>query len=453
MTTIDNLYQEWLSLQPLSATDQKRLNDKFMLEFNYNSNHIEGNTLTYGQTILLLIHGKVDGNAPMHDYEEMKAHHAALEFVKQTAIAKEKRPLTESFIRQVHLMMLKEDYVIYENREGQQIQYTIHAGKYKTRPNSVQTQTGEVFEYASPEETPALMADLIAWYNTAETEGKLSPLELASIFHYRYIRIHPFEDGNGRIARLMVNYILALHGYPMIVVHTEDKTNYLSALEKCDSVVGLLPSIGAHASLEQIEPLLKYLGSCLERALKIGIKAARGEDIEEEDDLQKKLAILARNAIKKREGIKRIEKQYVLDIFNDFMIPFGEKLKQKSSVFNQFYEQISVNNLSTHTYGSQRWKLSKERIEQYSPEKWKTRNFIINLLLSKPTILIPANSVEDINVYIDFSDEEYVITLLDRKYSFRYDCLPPDLQQQEWLKMITAHLYDSIEIKVQAADK
>ena len=63
------------------------------------------------------------------------------------------------------------------------------------------TRYGDRFEYASPEETPGLMSDLVDWYNAAEQKGKLSPVELAALFHYRYIRIHPFEDGNGRIAR------------------------------------------------------------------------------------------------------------------------------------------------------------------------------------------------------------------------------------------------------------
>ena len=72
--TVEKLYQEWLSLQPLNENDQIRLNQKFMLEFNYNSNHIEGNTLTYGQTELLLMFGKVVDEANMKDLEEMKAH-------------------------------------------------------------------------------------------------------------------------------------------------------------------------------------------------------------------------------------------------------------------------------------------------------------------------------------------------------------------------------------------
>lgn len=100
--------------------------------------------------------------------------------------------------------LLREDYTQYRTfPNGVQTSYVIHAGQYKTRPNSVITRYGDRFEYASPEETPALMTDLIDWYNEEEQKGELTPVELAAIFHYRYIRIHPFEDGNGRIARLM----------------------------------------------------------------------------------------------------------------------------------------------------------------------------------------------------------------------------------------------------------
>ena len=85
-----------------------------------------------------------------------------------------------------------------------------------------------------PEETPALMADLVDWYNEENAKGELSPSELAILFHYRYIRIHPFDDGNGRIARLMVNYILSSHGWPMIVVRSRQKDAYLEALHQAD---------------------------------------------------------------------------------------------------------------------------------------------------------------------------------------------------------------------------
>ena len=105
------------------------------------------------------------------------------------------------------------------------------------------------------------MGDLVDWYNAAEKEGKLSPVELAALFHYRYIRIHPFEDGNGRIARLMVNYILTRHDYPMIVVRSRRKSEYLEALHQTDLEVGPVPSDGAHAGIKEIRPFLKYFNA------------------------------------------------------------------------------------------------------------------------------------------------------------------------------------------------
>lgn len=278
MSKIETLYKEWQSLQPLKEQDQKRLDQKFMLEFNYNSNHIEGNTLTYGQTELLLLFGRVVGEAKMKDLEEMKASNVGLKMVKEMALDKE-QSLSEYFIRTLHKTLLREDYTEYRQLpDGTNFSYVVHAGQYKTRPNSVITPTGERFEYASPEETPALMTDLLQWYNQAEAEGTMSPIELASLFHYRYIRIHPFEDGNGRISRLIVNYILYRHGYPMIVVRTKDKKNYLAALSNCDAVVGKIPSDGAQASLEQTKPFVDYMTGVLCKDISTNIAIIKDKD-------------------------------------------------------------------------------------------------------------------------------------------------------------------------------
>lgn len=250
--------EAWRSIQPLSERDRERLNRKFTVDFNFNSNHIEGNTLTYGQTELLLLFGKVVGEAEMKDLEDMKASNVGLKMMQEQALIKE-MPLTQNFIRQLHKVLLREDYTVYrELPGGLQTSYVIHAGRYKTRPNSVITRYGDRFEYASPEETPALMADLVDWYNDEEAKGRLSPVELAALFHYRYIRIHPFEDGNGRIARLIVNFILARHDYPMIVVRSRSKKGYLEAQHQADLEVGATPSAGAHAPLEHIRPFSKY---------------------------------------------------------------------------------------------------------------------------------------------------------------------------------------------------
>ena len=263
--TLNKAIDAWRQLQPLTEDDRNRLSRKFTVDFNYNSNHIEGNTLTYGQTEILLLFGKVIGEADIKDVQDMAASNVALKMMTEETLLKDV-PLTQNFIRTLHHTLLREDYTVYRNLPGgMTTSYVVHAGQYKTRPNSVITRYGDRFDYASPEETPALMADLVDWYNQAEQEGKLSPVELAVLFHYRYIRIHPFEDGNGRIARLMVNYILARHDYPMIVVRSRNKSQYLEALHQADLVVGSTPSDGAHASLQQIGPFLKYFRDLMAR--------------------------------------------------------------------------------------------------------------------------------------------------------------------------------------------
>lgn len=258
MKSIEDVMNEWNALLPLSDRDREMLSRRFTIDFNYNSNHIEGNTLTYGQTEILLLFGKIVGEADVRDVQEMTASNVGLKMMKEEALLKE-TPLTQHFIRMLHKTLLREDYTVYRTLPGGvQTSYVIHAGQYKTRPNSVITRYGDQFEYATPEETPALMSDLVDWYNDAERSGKFTPIELAAIFHYRYIRIHPFEDGNGRIARLMVNYILTRHDYPMIVVRSRKKKEYLEALHRTDLTVGAAPSLGAHASKRDIQQFLTY---------------------------------------------------------------------------------------------------------------------------------------------------------------------------------------------------
>lgn len=258
MGKVQDIMSRWQALQPLSDRDRELLSRRFTIDFNYNSNHIEGNTLTYGQTEILLLFGKIVGEAEVKDVQEMTASNVGLKMMREEAVLKD-IPLTQNFIRQLHQTLLREDYTVYRNLPGgETTSYVIHAGRYKTRPNSVITRYGDRFEYASPEETPALMTDLVNWYNQAEQSQKFTPVELAAIFHYRYIRIHPFEDGNGRIARMMANYILCRHGYPMIVVRSRKKNEYLEALHKTDLTVGATPSLGAHASKRDIQQFLTY---------------------------------------------------------------------------------------------------------------------------------------------------------------------------------------------------
>lgn len=279
--TLEQTYNKWLSMQPLNEQQQRKLSIKFSIEYNYNSNHMEGNTLTYGQTELLLLFGKVSGEASLKDFNDMKASEVSVKMMEEEALNKN-IPLTQNFIRTLHHTLLREDYTVYRNLPGgETTSYVIHAGCYKTRPNSVITRYGDRFEYASPEETPSLMADLVDWYNEEERKATMSPVELAALFHYRYIRIHPFEDGNGRIARLMVNYILSRHGWPMIVVRNRKKQEYIEALHQSDIIVGLIPSDGAHASLDAAYNFVKYFKNLVQQEIEsdIDFVTSKGNDM------------------------------------------------------------------------------------------------------------------------------------------------------------------------------
>jgi Fic family protein len=271
---INKLKLELDALQPMNRENDMNFWKKVRLDWNFNSNHIEGNTLTYGETMLLLIFDKTTGDHELREYEEMKAHDVAIHIVKDWAKDKS-RDLTESDIRELNKVILIKPYWKEAiTPDGQQTRRQIKVGEYKEHPNSVRLKTGEVFQYTSPLETPLKMAELMQWYRDND---RIHPLLFASQLHYDFIRIHPFDDGNGRVARLLVNYVLMKNGYPPIIVKAAEKDKYLTALNKADT--------------GDINAFHEYMADQLIWSLELAIKAAKGENIEEPDDLDKRVAL------------------------------------------------------------------------------------------------------------------------------------------------------------------
>ena len=442
MNNIEQLLKEWQQLQPLKPEDQKRLDDKFHLEFNYNSNHIEGNTLTYGQTKLLLIFGETTGDAKMRDYEEMKAHNVGLRWIEEMA-KKHTHQLTERDIRDLNKIILVEDYWKVNPKNGSR--YQIKVGVYKTRPNSVITATGEEFHYASPEETPVMMYELISWLNKEMVEGNMSPIELASMLHYRYIRIHPFEDGNGRIARLLVTYVLERFGYPMIIIKSEDKENYLRALNQSDVNVGLSPSDGTNAGLDDIWPFLEYMKRQLEWSLFISIKAAKGEDIEESRDWEKKLTLLKRakktdeevSIYRSPEAIKTVVSESIYPLLKtwDQMMKKFEPLLSKIDIFAYI-------NRDTHKY------VFKDNANEMFNDFFSKGN---KIELHCSLQLIPQRKGQTVGVNgqsitIDFENNYWSITTPTGSYITRlYSQTLTNDEIKEIINQIGTVVYDIIE--------
>ena len=264
----------------MKSTDDERLWRKLRLEWNYNSNHIEGNTLTYHETELLLIHGRTAGGHPMRDYEEMKAHDVAIDYTR--SLAGEEQVIGESDIRQLNKIILKEPFLKYaETPDGQPTQKRIVPGQYKTQPNHVRTATGELHRFAEPEETPILMQEWTRDFRRdLERSAYPLPLFLAES-HWCFIHIHPFDDGNGRTARLLTNYALLRNNLPPMVIKSDDRDRYISGLQNAD--------------LGRILPLAEFMLENVSGSIELAIRAAKGEAIREPDDMDKEMELFVRN--------------------------------------------------------------------------------------------------------------------------------------------------------------
>jgi Fic family protein len=332
---IEKLVETLESLKPLSLTNQSNLEKKLRLEFNYNTNHIEGNTITYSETELLLIFDDVKGNHSLRELEEMKGSDVAFHFIQELAKDNE-RPLSEQSIKHLNeILLVRPFWKDAITEDGQNTRRLIKVGDYKEHPNSVRLQNGEIFHYADPMETPALMSDLINWFREEESKSQLHPVVLAAMLHYKFVRIHPFDDGNGRISRLLMNYVLFKNNLPPIVIKTENKRNYLSALNKADS--------------GDIESFIKFIAQQLIWSLELSIKAAKGENLDEPGDLDKKIKLLKQKLNSSEEKVQITKSKESLNLILDrnlepLFLRVSTKLKEFDSLFKSKTEYLSSGN-------------------------------------------------------------------------------------------------------------
>lgn len=323
------LKMELDALRPLDKEQEAIVMQKLRLDWDYHSNHLEGNSLSYGETKALIMFGITAQGKPLKDHVEITGHDEVIKTIIE--IVKDEFPLTEKFIRELHELLLKEPYKGKAiTPDGKKTSKTIEIGKYKTQTNHVVTQTGEIFRFATPEETPAKMQELIEWYNKNSEARDKNPVILAAEFHYRFIRIHPFDDGNGRIARILMNFILMKFGFPPAIIKTEDKSNYFAALQQADSGI--------------IEPFFDYIAANLVRSLEIMIAGAKGESIEEPDDLDKEIALLEQKLKAVGKEVK-VTKSYdaVHNVYENSIEPLNNRFIDISKKFTHFYIESNYN--------------------------------------------------------------------------------------------------------------
>jgi Fic family protein len=424
-------------LEPLKPEDQQRLDKKFRLEFNYNSNHLEGNTLTYGETELLLIFDKTTGDHDKREYDEMEAHDVALRMIKEEAADKE-RPLTEGFIRQLNkLLLVKPFWKDAETHDKQKTRKKIIPGQYKTSPNSVRLQNGEMFHYASPQETPAKMEELVAWYN----KSKEHPLLMAAMLHYNFVRIHPFDDGNGRVSRLLMNYVLLKNNLPLVVVKSSDKKSYLNALNRAD--------------IGETDIFVNYIGEQLLWSLDLTIEAAKGGDIEEPDDLDKKIAVLSKRIKNKGAQAKR-NAELLQGLLKNSIHPFFDEMVNYLEKFQEFYDSINYSltiNGDAH-YGNDFKQFKDSSIYILRSPNKGLYNLSIQFTLSGFKHDMSSGYQSNGNLQIIFEIYRYGFESenIFHKY-WPYDHQLTEKDKKHVLNYIGSRLYEDIERKVDQVNK
>lgn len=252
--------------RPLDLNFVKSLEDWFRIELTYTSNAIEGNTLTRQETALVVEKGITIGGKSLVEHLEATNHAKALDWVKSLA-GDPNAKVTERDIITIHDLVLKgiDD---------------ANAGRYRSVPVRI---SGSRVVLPNPMKVPVLMEEFAQWLENPE----LHPVDLAAEAHYRLVTIHPFVDGNGRTARLLMNLLLLKNGYPPALIRTRDRLKYINSLEK--------------AQLGQAkDDYQQIIYQAINRSFDIYLKALRGE---EEVVLTKQRKLLKIGELAKKSGL------------------------------------------------------------------------------------------------------------------------------------------------------
>ncbi|WP_020618995.1 Fic family protein [Paenibacillus daejeonensis] len=237
---INNLKQELDSLRPLPAAGVRNLDEIYRVEWTYNSNAIEGNTLTLLETKMVLEEGLTIGGKKLREHFEVINHAEAIHYVKD--IVNREIELSEYVVKSIHQLVLRN--IDDEN-----------AGRYRTINVGISGS-----KHTPPNYTvvPQQMEQLIQWYQ--QNKDHIHPVELATRLHFQFVYIHPFTDGNGRTARLLMNLVLMGYGFPPAIVKAESglRLQYYETLEEASVHNNINPFI--HLITECIEESLqKYI--------------------------------------------------------------------------------------------------------------------------------------------------------------------------------------------------
>jgi Fic family protein len=200
------------TLRPLSNEQVKNLKNYFDIEFTYNSNAIEGNTLSFSETKLVINEGLTIGGKTLNEHLEAINHKEAIDFIEKLS---KNETVTLQDIKNLHYLILNK----IDNK---------NAGNYRTIDVGVRKSDGTIHKFCTPLKVSENMDNFIENFN----QINITSIIKAAKIHLEFVTIHPFSDGNGRCARLLMNLILLQEGYPLTIIRIEDRVKYIQAIEQ-----------------------------------------------------------------------------------------------------------------------------------------------------------------------------------------------------------------------------
>jgi Fic family protein len=210
LADVDRLQEEIRQLRPLRGKALAQLREYYKIGLTWTSNALEGNSLTESETKVVIEDGITIGGKPLRDHFEAVGHAEAFDLVYRLA---KRREITEAEILKLHRLFF---YRVDPKS----------AGRYRKVPAII---TGAAIELPPPSRIKARMGEFIT--GLPEQRARLHPVEFAALLHLRLVTIHPFADGNGRTARLLMNLSLIQDGYPVAIIPPVLRPTYIDALK------------------------------------------------------------------------------------------------------------------------------------------------------------------------------------------------------------------------------
>jgi len=231
LTLIDDLKTQIDKKKSLQKEHWLSIQEKLRIDWTYDSNAIEGSSLTREETLFFLREGLTVEGKPLKDFLDARNHAEAIDWLYE--VINDNRPVSQGLIKEMNALLLSGvKYTMAINQNCQKVRKPANPGKYKVLPNHVLQIDGTIHFYTDPIHVADEMEILCGWIN--ENTVSRHPLIVATIAHYNMVRIHPFDDGNGRGARLLMNLILLKKSYPVAIIKNENRRKYLTALNQAD---------------------------------------------------------------------------------------------------------------------------------------------------------------------------------------------------------------------------